>query len=112
MRELSQQEKRNLKDNLAHCSEEYRKFYNGYLEVNKELGFKCNGADTYDHFDWYVAAIKIGNVIECFDITNPNETKLIHNINHYRSFMKKHIELQKKQMVEERIKELNGDFDE
>ena len=111
MRELSQQEKRNLKDNLAHCSEEYRKFYNGYLEVNKELGFKCNGADTYDHFDWYVAAIKIGNVIECYDITNPNETKLIHNINHYREFMKKHIELQKKQMVEERIKELNGDFE-
>ena len=112
MRELSLQEKRNLKDNLAHCSEEYRKFYNGYLEVNKELGFKCNGADTYDHFDWYVAAIKIGNVIECYDIANPNETKLIHNINHYRAFMKRHIELQKKQIVADRIKELNEDFDE
>ena len=66
MRELSIQEKRNLKDNLAHCSDEYIKFYNGYLEVNKELGFKCNGADTYDHFDWYVAAIKIGTLIECY----------------------------------------------
>lgn len=40
MRELSIQEKRNLRDNLAHCSDEYRKFYNGYLEVNKELGLK------------------------------------------------------------------------
>lgn len=112
MRELSIQEKRNLRDNLAHCSDEYRKFYNGYLEVNKELGFKCNGADTYDHFDWYVAAIKIGNVIECYDIaSNPKRTKLIHNINHYREFMKKHIELQKKQIVEDRIKELSEDFE-
>ena len=111
MRELSLQEKRNLKDNLAHCSDEYRKFYNGYLAVNKELGFKCNGADTYDHFDWYVASIKIGTVIECYDISNPNKTKLFHNINHYRAFMKKHIELQKKQMVANRIKELNGDFE-
>lgn len=51
MQELSKQEKINLRYNLAHCSDEYRKFYNGYLEVNKELGFKCNGADTYDHFD-------------------------------------------------------------
>ena len=111
MQELSLQEKRNLKDNLAHCSDEYRKFYNGYLEVNKELGFKCNGADAYDHFDWYVAAIKIGIIIECFDITNSKKTKLIHNIDEYREFMKKHIELQKKQMVEERIKELSEDFE-
>lgn len=111
MRELSIQEKRNLKDNLAHCSDEYRKFYNGYLEVNKELGFKCNGADTYDHFDWYVAAIKIGYVIECYNITNPKKTKLIHNIDEYRAFMKKHIELQKKQIVKNRIKELNEDFE-
>lgn len=34
MQELNIQEKRNLMYNLAHCSDEYRKFYNGYLEVN------------------------------------------------------------------------------
>lgn len=111
MQELNLQEKRNLRDNLAHCSNEYRKFYNGYLEVNKELGFKCNGADTYDHFDWYVAAIKIGIIIECYDITNPKETKLIHKIDEYREFMKRHIELQKKQMVADRIRELSEDFE-
>jgi hypothetical protein len=111
MRELSIQEKRNLNDNLAHCSDDYRKFYNGYLEVNKELGFKCNGADTYDHFDWYVAAIKIGTLIECYNITNPKTTKLIRNIDEYREFMKKHIELQKKQIVKDRIKELSEDFE-
>lgn len=111
MRELSIQEKRNLNDNLAHCSDDYRKFYNGYLEVNKELGFKCNGADTYDHFDWYVAAIKIGTLIECYNITNPKTTKLIRNIDEYREFMKKHIELQKKKIVEDRIKELSEDFE-
>ena len=91
MRELDKQEERNLRDNLAHCSAEYRKFYNGYLEVNKELGFKCNGVMTYDHFDWYVAIIKLGIIIECYDISNTNETKLIHNIDEYRKFMKKHI---------------------
>ena len=111
MRELSIQEKRNLRDNLAHCSDEYRKFYNGYLEVNKELGLKCNGADTYDHFDWYVAAIKIDTLIECYNITNPKKSKLIRNIDEYRNFMKKHIELQKKQIVEDRIKELSEDFE-
>lgn len=48
------------------------------------------GADTYDHFDRYVAAIKIGTVIECFDIaSNPKGTRLIHNIDEYRAFMKK-----------------------
>lgn len=111
MQELSIQEKRNLRYNLAHCSDEYRKFYNGYLEVNKELGFKCNGADTYDHFDWYVAAIKVDTVIECYNITNPKKSKLIRNIDEYRAFMKKHIELQKKQIVEDRIKELSEDFE-
>lgn len=111
MRELSKQEKRNLSYNLAHCSDEYRKFYNGYLEVNKELGFKCNGVDTYDHFDLLVAEITMGNKIRCFDITNTNKTKLIWNIDEYRKFMIKHIELQKKQIVKDRIKELSEDFE-
>ena len=44
-------------------------------------------------------------------ITNPKKTKLIHNIDEYRAFMKKHIELQKKQIVEDRIKELSEDFE-
>ena len=112
MRELSIQEKRNLRDNLAHCSDEYRKFYNGYLEVNKELGLKCNGVDTYDHFDLLVAEITMGNKIKCLDIlSNPKKTKLIYNIDEYRKFMIKHIELQKKQIVKDRIKELSEDFE-
>lgn len=112
MRELSLQEKRNLRYNLAHCSDEYRKFYNGYIEVNKELGFKCNGVDTYNHFDLLVAEITMGNKIKCLDIlSNPKKTKLIHSIDEYRNFMKKHIELQKKQIVKDRIKELSEDFE-
>lgn len=114
MRELSIQEKRNLMDILAHCSDEYKKFYNDYLEVNKELGFKCNGVDTYDIFDKYVATIWFagGTCIECFDISNPNwRNSLIDNIDVYRKFMKKHIELQKKKMVKDRIKELSKDFE-
>ncbi|MBO7526846.1 MAG: hypothetical protein J6T74_03000 [Clostridia bacterium] len=50
-------------------------------------------------------------MIECYNITNPNKTKLIRNIDEYRAFMKKHIELQKKQMVANRIKELSEDFE-
>ena len=111
MRELSIQEKRNLRDNLAHCSDEYRKFYNGYLEVNKELGFKCNGTYTYDQFDRCVAIIKLCTLIECLDISSiPMKTKLIHSIDEYRNLMQKHIELQKKQIVKDRIKELSEDF--
>lgn len=111
MQELSIQEKRNLRDNLAHCSDEYRKFYNGYLEVNKELGLKCNGVDTYDHFDFLVATITVSNKIHCFDILHPIKTKFIYNIDEYRNLMQKRIELQKKQIVKDRIKELSEDFE-
>ena len=112
MRELRKKKKRNLRDNLAHCSDEYRKFYNGYLEVNNELGLKCNGVDTYDHFDWLVAEITMCNKIKCLDIlSNPKKTKLIYNIDEYRKFMIKHIELQKKQIVKDRIKEISEDFE-
>ena len=112
MQELSKQEKINLRYNLAHCSDEYRNFYNGYLEVNKELGFKCNGADTYDHFDLLVAEITMGNKIKCLDISsNPKKTKLVYNIHEYSKLMIKHIELQKKQIVKDRIKELSEDFE-
>ena len=110
MQELNIQEKRNLMYNLAHCSDEYRKFYNGYLEVNKELGLKCNGVDTYDHFDLLVAEITMGNKIKCLDILHPIKTKFIYNIDEYRNLMQKHIELQKKQIVKDRIKELSEDF--
>lgn len=112
MRELSIQEKRNLNDNLAHCSDEYRKFYNGYIEVNKELGLKCNGTYTYDQFDRCVAIITVSNKINCLDISSiPMKTKLIWNIDEYRKLMIKHIELQKKQIVKDRIKELSEDFE-
>lgn len=39
------------------------------------------------------------------------KTKLIHSIDEYRKFMIKHIELQKKQIVKDRIKELSEDFE-
>lgn len=112
MRELSTEEKRNLSEYLAHCSDEYRKFYNGYLEVNKELGFKCNGTYTYDQFDRCVAIITVSNKINCLDISSiPMQTKLIYSIDEYRKLMQKHIELQKKQIVKDRIKELSEDFE-
>ena len=50
-------------------------------------------------------------MIECYNITNPKKSKLIRNIDEYRAFMKKHIELQKKQIVKDRIKELSEDFE-
>lgn len=62
MRELTDEEKRTIEDNIVYLGEEYKAFYNDYIAVNKELGFRCNSVETYDYQDRWVSEIKIKNV--------------------------------------------------
>lgn len=110
MRELTDELKRTIEDNIKYLGEEFKVFYNDYLAVNKELGFRCNSVETFDYQDCCVAVIKIRKCICCYDITS-NQFKDIFDIAEYRKFLLRHIELKKKQMLEDKIKNLEKDFE-
>ena len=42
MRELTDEEKRAVEYSIDYLGEEFKAFYNDYISVNKELGFRCN----------------------------------------------------------------------
>ena len=110
MRELTDEEKRTIEYSVEFLGEEFKAFYNDYLEVNKELGFRCNSVETYDYQDRWVSEIKIKKCICCYDITN-NKFTDIFDIAEYRKFLLRHIELKKKKMLEDKINELKKDFE-
>jgi hypothetical protein len=110
MRELTDEEKRAIENNIDYLGEEFKAFYNDYIAVNKELGFRCNSVETYDYQDRWVSEIKIKKCICCYDITT-NKFKDIFDIAEYRKFLLRHIELKKKKMLEDKINEIEKDFE-
>ena len=109
MRELTDEEKRTIEYSVEFLGEEFKAFYNDYISVNKELGFRCNSVETYDYQDRWVSEIKLGTRICCYDITT-NKFKDIYDIAEYKKFLLRHIELKKKKMLEDKINELKKDF--
>ena len=111
MRELTDEEKSAVEYSINYLGEEFKAFFNAYIAVNKELGLRCNSIDTFDYQDRWIAEIKTGKYISCYDITT-NKFKDIYDIAEYRNFLLRHIELKKKKMLEDKINELKKDFED